>query len=164
MHIHALSHLHQFPNCAPLSLPMQWVSISDALARFATKEMTLPPPQFTMATFLHLFPSLPCLHAFALHSFLAAPPQRMLPVRVLADKKIVVSPLCSLSPPHSSHITHLGLCLHCTVHCCLLRVVRLHQFFGGNNFRVFMDESSTAKIDAYICNYMCTQWTTCDVV
>ena len=113
---------------------MQWVSISDALAKFATKEMTLPPPQFTMATFLHLFPSLPCLHAFALHSFLAAPPQRMLPVRVLADEKIVVSPLCSISPPHSSHRTHLGLCLHHIVHCCLLRVVRLHQIFRSTIF------------------------------
>lgn len=88
---------------------MQWVSISDALAKFATKEMTLPPPQFTMATFLNLFPSLPCLHAFAQHSFLASPPQRMLPVRVLADKKIVVGHLFL-----HSHLTihHTYICTH----------------------------------------------------
>lgn len=94
---------YEFFRSLPL-LSMQWVSISDALARFATKEMTLPPPQFTMTTFLNLFPSLPCLHAFAQHSFLSSPPQRMLPVRVFADKKIVVGHLCSL--PHHLSCTH----------------------------------------------------------
>ena len=103
-----------------LPLPsLQWVSISDALARFATKEMTLPPPQFTMTAFLNLFPSLPCLHAFAQHSFLSSPPQRMLPVRVFADKKIVVGHLCSL--PHHLWHTHTSTCrssLDCSLLCC----------------------------------------------
>lgn len=80
---------------------MQWVSLPNALARFDTKEMTLPPPQYYMTAFLHLFPSLPCLHSFAMHSFLASPPQRLLPVRILADEKIVVS--CFLTSEFLMH-------------------------------------------------------------
>jgi len=95
------------PHVLPL-LSMQWVSVSDALARFATKEMSLPPPQFTMTAFLNLFPSLPCLHAFAQHSFLSSPPQRMLPVRVFADRKIVVGHLCSCTT--ISPFTHTSTC------------------------------------------------------